>query len=87
VNRDDYPCCITADAYQLHKVLSTFQSTLDEITLVAWPEKTAHNLQAIQMVSYVSAAKGALTRLSAATKPRPHQCRSVQHQTYTAVCL
>lgn len=59
VERDDYPVCITADAFQLHKVLASFQSTLDEITLVARPEdKVQNHLHAIQMVSYVSASKG-----------------------------
>jgi cell cycle checkpoint control protein RAD9A len=61
VERDDYPACITADAHQLLRVLASFQSTLDEITLVARPEnKKGTNLQAIQMVSYVSPSKGKL---------------------------
>jgi hypothetical protein len=61
VERDDYPACITADAFQLHKVLASFQSTLDEITLVTRPEdKVQSHLHAIQMVSYVSASKGDL---------------------------
>jgi cell cycle checkpoint control protein RAD9A len=61
VERDDYPACITADAHQLLRVLASFQSTLDEITLVARPEDQKNsNLQAIQMVSYVSPSKGKL---------------------------
>lgn len=59
VDKDNYPASITADAFQLHRVLASFQSTLDEITLVARPEATGQaNQQAIQMLSYVSASKG-----------------------------
>lgn len=57
-DRDTLPTSITADAFQLYKVLTSFQSALDEVTLLARPEGNG-NMQPIQLVSYVPPAKRA----------------------------
>eukprot|EP00892_Ulva_mutabilis_P003355 jgi/Ulvmu1/1391/UM011_0119.1 len=55
-DRDTLPTSITADAFQLSKVLSSFQTSLDEVTLLARPEGNG-NMQPIQLASYVPPAK------------------------------
>lgn len=57
-DRDTLPTSITADAFQLYKVLTSFQTALDEVTLLARPEGNG-NMQPIQLVSYVPPAKRA----------------------------
>ena len=59
----EYPVSITADAAQLHSVLTSFQRTLDEVTLVAYPDNEPQGRRArqhkhIRVVSYFSPAKG-----------------------------
>lgn len=53
IDRNQLPTTITADAFQLQKVLNSFQNSLDEVSLVVRPQnpKTQDN-QHIQMASY-----------------------------------
>ena len=57
-DRDTLPTSISADAFQLSKVLTSFQTSLDEVTLLARPEGNS-NMQPIQLASYVPPAKRA----------------------------
>lgn len=64
VDPAEYPVAITADAAQLQSVVTSFQRTLNEVSLVAYPrngpQRHGPNAQKqIQIVSYVSPAKGA----------------------------
>lgn len=58
-DRDSLPTSITADAFQLFKVLTSFQTALDEVTLLTRPEGNG-SMQPIQLVSYVPPAKRVL---------------------------
>jgi hypothetical protein len=53
IDRNQLPTTISADAFQLHKVLSSFQNSLDEVSLVVRPQnpQTQGN-QHIRMASY-----------------------------------
>ena len=53
IDRNQLPTTITADAFQLYKVLNSFQNSLDEVSLVVRPQnpETQGN-QHIRMASY-----------------------------------
>jgi hypothetical protein len=50
IDRNQLPTTVVADAFQLHKVLSSFQNSLDEVSLIVRPK--APNTQHISMASY-----------------------------------
>ncbi|GIL57565.1 hypothetical protein Vafri_12774 [Volvox africanus] len=61
VDRDAYPTVVVAEASELEKLLSSFQHTLDEITLIANPESAAalaNGHKACEMRSFLDPLKG-----------------------------
>ncbi|GLI67952.1 hypothetical protein VaNZ11_012284 [Volvox africanus] len=61
VDRDAYPTVVVAEASELEKLLSSFQHTLDEITLIANPESAAalvNGHKACEIRSFVDPLKG-----------------------------
>ncbi len=61
VDKDSYPTQVIAEASELNKILSSFQSTLDEITIIANPEHRASASsihRACQMQSFYDPEKG-----------------------------
>ncbi|GIL92700.1 hypothetical protein Vretifemale_20210 [Volvox reticuliferus] len=61
VDRDAYPTVVIAEASELEKLLSSFQHTLDEITLIANPLSAAalaNGHKACEMRSFVDPLKG-----------------------------
>ena len=89
IDRNDLPTTITADAFQLHKVLNSFQNSLDEVSLVVRPQnpETQGN-QHIRMASYNGsgakftavctvklAATGSCGSLSSSVQGKPARAR------------
>lgn len=53
IDRNQLPTTITADAFQLQKLLSSFQNTLDEVSLIVRPQSAqTQGNQHIRMASY-----------------------------------
>lgn len=62
IDRNQLPTTITADAFQLHKVLNSFQNSLDEVSLVVRPQsKETQSNQHIRMASYNGTGVGFVT--------------------------
>uniref|UniRef100_A0A383VQ33 Uncharacterized protein n=1 Tax=Tetradesmus obliquus TaxID=3088 RepID=A0A383VQ33_TETOB len=68
---DDLPVCVVAESAELNRLLGTFQSTLDEITIIAQPEQEPQHSTAaaaaaarrsVQIKSFYDPAKGASSR-------------------------
>ncbi|KAK9829514.1 hypothetical protein WJX72_006295 [[Myrmecia] bisecta] len=61
VDKEAFPTCVIAGAAELNKLLGSFQSTLEEITIIATPDNSAGTGQAgkaVHIQSFFDPAKG-----------------------------
>jgi hypothetical protein len=78
IDRNLLPTSIRADAFQLNKVLHSFQSSLEEVSLVVSPpQQDGKQMQHIQMASYISGSKGESPK-AATNAPAPDGAKSAQ---------
>jgi len=57
VDKDQYPVTVVAETGELNRLLSTFQSSLDEIILICSPDTDARASKAVQLHSFFDPAK------------------------------
>lgn len=58
VDKDSFPTCVIAEHSPLSKLLSSFHTTLSEVTLVCYPANSRSTGRAVQLRSFLDPQRG-----------------------------